>query len=73
MLAPGSEFAEPSEWTALATESMTQYPGFVEELRTESGLPIDYAICGANASGISYPGDGFCQSARHSPGPSFRV
>jgi glycine/D-amino acid oxidase-like deaminating enzyme len=58
MLAPSSEFDRPSGWTELAVESMSLYPAFVEELRSESGLPIDYAICGANAGGVLYPGDG---------------
>lgn len=59
MLAPGSEFDAPSIWTELAAASMLLYPAFVDELRSESGLPIDYAICGANASGVVYPADGF--------------
>lgn len=58
MLAPGSEFDGPSIWTDLALESMSLYPAFVEELRTESGVSIDYVICGAQASCVYHPGDG---------------
>lgn len=46
MLAPGGEFEGPSVWFDLAVEGMRIYPGFVEELRTESGMPIDFALCG---------------------------
>lgn len=59
MLAPGSEFSEPSKWTELATESMALYPSFVEELRNDSGLPIDFQICGSQSRQATYPGDGF--------------
>jgi glycine oxidase len=51
MLAPGSEFLRQSQWTELALESLDEYPGYVEELRQESGLEIDYIGCGA----IEYP------------------
>ncbi len=51
MLAPGSEFLRQSQWTELALESLDLYPGYVEELRQESGLEIDYIASGA----IEYP------------------
>jgi len=44
MLTPGTEFQEPSIWADLARESMTLYPAFVDELRAESGLPIDFQM-----------------------------
>lgn len=63
MLAPGSEFRAssdtPSIWTELASQSMSLYPGFVEELRVESGVPIDFQICGSQCGEVFYPGDGY--------------
>ena len=47
MLAPGGEFDRESVWTKLSNESMDLYPAFVEELSGESGVPIDYRVCGA--------------------------
>jgi glycine oxidase len=47
MLVPGSEFDEPDEWLALGMESLGLYPAFVAELEDESGLPVDFSICGA--------------------------
>ena len=47
MLAPGGEFDCESVWTRLSNESMDLYPAFVEELSSESGVPIDYRVCGA--------------------------
>jgi len=47
MLAPGGEFDRESVWTRLSNESMDLYPAFVEELSRESGVPIDYRVCGA--------------------------
>src|ERR1043166_886674 len=46
MLSPGGEFAEPSVWLDLGSESMRLYPAFVDELRNETGFPIDFRICG---------------------------
>ena len=63
MLAPGSEFPASSEaastWTALANQSMSLYPGFIEELQAESGVPIDFRICGSQCGEVFYPGDGY--------------
>ena len=63
MLAPGSEFPSSSEatsiWTSLANRSMSLYPGFVEELQAESGVSIDFQICGSQCGEVSYPGDGY--------------
>jgi glycine oxidase len=46
MLSPGGEFGKPSHWLDLGLAGMRLYPAFVEELRAESGLPIDFQICG---------------------------
>lgn len=46
MLSPGGEFEEPSRWLDLGVEGMRQYPQFVAELAAESGLPIDFQLCG---------------------------
>ena len=46
MLAPGGEFDRPSLWFDLGVEAMRMYPGFVDELRSESRLPIDFVQCG---------------------------
>ncbi len=63
MLAPGSEFPDATEaaslWKALANQSMSLYPGFVGELQAESGVPIDFQICGSQCGEVFYPGDGY--------------
>ncbi len=46
MLSPGGEFDKPSVWFDLGLEAMRMYPSFVEELRAETGIPIDFARCG---------------------------
>src|SRR6202022_1252944 len=46
MLSPGGEFDRPSVWMNLGIESMRLYPTFVDELRSETNLPIDFRICG---------------------------
>jgi glycine oxidase len=46
MLSPGTEFETPSIWSSLGVESMAMYPEFVDELRVESGVAIDFQICG---------------------------
>ncbi|MGA3190820.1 MAG: FAD-dependent oxidoreductase, partial [Bryobacteraceae bacterium] len=46
MLSPGGEFHRPSLWFDLGVESMGLYPAFVEELHAETGLAIDFKICG---------------------------
>src|SRR5579862_474283 len=46
MLSPGGEFEKPSVWFDLGTESMRMYPAFVDELRTATGVPVDFQICG---------------------------
>ena len=53
MLAPGGEFAGRSIWSELGRESHALYPAFVEDLVAESGIPIDYGICGAIEYGVS--------------------
>src|ERR1039458_10059476 len=47
MVAPGGEIAGRSRWAEFALESLALYPGFVEELESETGLGIDYRRCGA--------------------------
>ncbi|MGA3042341.1 MAG: FAD-dependent oxidoreductase [Bryobacteraceae bacterium] len=47
MLAPGGEFVMRSRWAEFALESMALYPAFVDELKSETGLGIDYLRCGA--------------------------
>lgn len=47
MLAPGGEIAGRSRWAEFALESLAQYPAFVAELESETGLGIDYRRCGA--------------------------
>ena len=46
MLAPGGEFEGPSVWFDLGVEGMRMYPAFVDELRAESGMPVDFGLCG---------------------------
>jgi glycine oxidase len=46
MLSPGGEFDRPSVSFGLGIESMRMYPRFVEELQEETGLAIDFQICG---------------------------
>ncbi len=46
MLSPGGEFDKPSVWFDLGLEAMRMYPAFLEELRAETGIPIDFAQCG---------------------------
>jgi glycine oxidase len=46
MLSPGGEFEKPSPWFDLGSESMRMYSDFVAELREESGVPIDFKVCG---------------------------
>jgi glycine oxidase len=47
MLSPGGEFETPSRWLDLGVEGMRMYPAFVRELAEESGVPIDFALCGS--------------------------
>jgi len=47
MLAPGGEFEADSELARMALRSLALYPGFVEELRRETGIAIDFRQCGA--------------------------
>ncbi len=46
MLSPGGEFERPSRWFDLGVAGLRMYPAFVEELQSETGLPIDFLICG---------------------------
>ncbi len=47
MLAPGGEVSGPSLWAHRTVESLRLYPGYVRELEAESGMKIDFRICGA--------------------------
>lgn len=47
MLSPGGEFRTDSPWTRRAIESLAAFAPFVEELKSETGLPIDFHVCGA--------------------------
>jgi glycine oxidase len=47
MLSPGGEFDYHSRWLHMGIEGMRLYPGFVEELRSETGVPIDFQVCGS--------------------------
>jgi glycine oxidase len=51
MLAPGGEYAEGSELAQMGVESLRRYPEFVRELEAESGLRIDFRLCGAIEAG----------------------
>jgi glycine oxidase len=46
MLSPGGEFDRPSVWLDLGVESLRLFPTFVDELRSETNLTIDFRICG---------------------------
>ncbi len=48
MLSPGGEFDLPSVWLDLGIESMRMYPAFVDELRAETGMPVDFEPCGCS-------------------------
>jgi glycine oxidase len=48
MLSPGGEFDQPSAWLDLGIESMRMYAAFVEELRAETGISIDFQRCGCH-------------------------
>lgn len=48
LLSPGGEFDKPSVWIDLAVESMAMFPGFVDELARESGMPVDFGIRGCH-------------------------
>jgi glycine oxidase len=48
MLSPGGEFDRPSVWLELGVEGMRMYPEFVAELSAETGVPIDFKICGSD-------------------------
>ncbi|MEP7354888.1 MAG: FAD-dependent oxidoreductase [Acidobacteriota bacterium] len=46
MLSPGGEFTAPSPWVDLGIASMRLYPEFVEQLHSETGMDVDFRICG---------------------------
>jgi glycine oxidase len=53
MLAPGGEVAEDSPLTRMSLASLALYPAFVEELRSATGVAIDFQRCGAVESAFS--------------------
>jgi glycine oxidase len=55
MLSPRAEFDKPSVWLDLGLASMQLYPSFVEELRAETGIDVDFRI--------SHPDDGIVDPA----------
>lgn len=64
MLAPGSEFENSSVWSELGADSMKSYPAFVQELQAETGLNVDFQICGCQiVGGPFYPSDGIVDPA----------
>jgi glycine oxidase len=46
MLSPGGEFDRPSVWLDLGVEGMRLYPTFIDGLRSETNLAVDFRICG---------------------------
>jgi glycine oxidase len=46
MLAPAGEFEEDSPLLQMSLRSLAMYPGFVAELRDETGIAIDFRTCG---------------------------
>jgi len=53
MLSPGGEFPEHSVWLHLGINGMRMFPSFVEELQKESGVAIDFRICGTQYFAVS--------------------
>jgi glycine/D-amino acid oxidase-like deaminating enzyme len=49
MLSPGGESYRPSVWLDLGVESMRLYPTFIDELRSETNLAIDFRFCSVPA------------------------
>lgn len=47
MLAPGGEVDRESPWARRSVESLRLYPGFVDQIQSETGIAIDYRSCGA--------------------------
>lgn len=47
MLAPGGEFEQASPLSEAALLSLAEYPEFVGELESETGIAIDFRRCGA--------------------------
>src|SRR5271155_5812599 len=48
MLSPGGEFEKSSAWLDMGIEGMRMYPQFVQELTMETGVPIDFQLCGSD-------------------------
>jgi glycine/D-amino acid oxidase-like deaminating enzyme len=67
MLSPGAEFDKPSVWLDLGLESMRLYPSFVEELQAETGIDVDFRICGCQLTSergtVFYPDEGIVDPA----------
>jgi glycine/D-amino acid oxidase-like deaminating enzyme len=50
MLAPEAETLPNAQWTQWAREALGAYPGWIDDLRRESGLPIDFQSYGDDAA-----------------------
>ena len=62
MLVPHSETFPDPEWRRRAFEALAAYPRFVADLEAESGLRIDFSLCGSidasNGQRVEYPDEG---------------
>jgi glycine oxidase len=47
ILSPGGEFDTHNHWLHLGLRGMRLYPVFIDELRSESGISIDFQTCGS--------------------------
>ena len=47
ILAPGGEFAHDPILASLAVESLRIYPQYIQQLESETGLRIDFGVCGS--------------------------
>ncbi|MBY0503514.1 MAG: FAD-dependent oxidoreductase [Bryobacteraceae bacterium] len=57
MLSPEGERFPDAIWAERAQQSLALYPGFIDELKRESGLAIDYDVCGAQEDGRHFPNE----------------
>ncbi|MEO8096911.1 MAG: FAD-dependent oxidoreductase [Acidobacteriota bacterium] len=57
MLAPGSEVVKKSPWLDLGVESLRLYPAFLEELKTETGMGVEFRVCGSLALDAAEPAE----------------
>lgn len=61
MLSPEAEASQYPELLNLGVESLRLYPAFIDELRAETGLDIEFTICGCivkeSGGSLFYPDD----------------